>query len=214
MDERTTGLILRARPLTETSLIVQWLTKDFGRISTVAKGARGPKSPFLGKLDLFYLAELSFHPSRRSRLHILREVTVREHHEALRRDLGYLRQASYFVHLLEQTTESSTPLPGLFDLLSGVLALLPQHPPAALTVLAFELKLLDELGLGPDLSQASLSSGVRQLLQLLRAGSWTEILHPMLSQPQLDETGRFLDGLLTFHFGQAPRGRSAALLQA
>ena len=33
-------MILRTRPLTETSLIVHWLTRDFGRISTVAKGAR------------------------------------------------------------------------------------------------------------------------------------------------------------------------------
>ena len=31
-----------------------------GRISTVAKGARRPKSPFAGKLDLFYEADFSY----------------------------------------------------------------------------------------------------------------------------------------------------------
>ena len=46
MIESATGMILRTRPLTETSLIVHWLTPDFGRIATVAKGARRPKSPF------------------------------------------------------------------------------------------------------------------------------------------------------------------------
>ena len=40
MIQNATGLILRTRPLTETSLIVHWLTPDFGRIATVAKGAR------------------------------------------------------------------------------------------------------------------------------------------------------------------------------
>ena len=40
MDERTSGIILRTRPLTETSLIVQWITPDLGRVATVAKGAR------------------------------------------------------------------------------------------------------------------------------------------------------------------------------
>ena len=45
MEQRTSGLVLRTRPLTETSLIVQWLTPDFGRLSTVAKGARRSKSP-------------------------------------------------------------------------------------------------------------------------------------------------------------------------
>ncbi len=45
MDERATGLIVRTRPLTETSLIVHWLTSDLGRNATVAKGVRRQKSP-------------------------------------------------------------------------------------------------------------------------------------------------------------------------
>src|SRR5436190_23742686 len=60
MVERTQGLILRTRPLSGVSLIVQWLTPDAGRIATVAKGARRSNSPFRGKLDLFYLAYFSF----------------------------------------------------------------------------------------------------------------------------------------------------------
>src|SRR4051794_29060532 len=95
MDERTSGLILRTRPLTETSLIVHWLTADFGRLATVAKGARRPKSPFRGKLDLFYLADFTFARSSRSDLHNLREINLRETHHGLRTELAYLRQASY-----------------------------------------------------------------------------------------------------------------------
>src|SRR6185503_10337126 len=110
MVERTQGLILRTRPLTETSLIVQWLTPDAGRIDTVAKGARRPNSPFRGKLDLFYLADFSFSRSRRSDLHTLREVVLRETHNLLRQELGYLQQASYCAALVEQTTEKETPL--------------------------------------------------------------------------------------------------------
>ena len=72
MIESATGIILRTRPLTDTSLIVRWLTPNFGRMATVAKGARRLKSPFLGKLDLFYLADFSFSRSRHSDLHILR----------------------------------------------------------------------------------------------------------------------------------------------
>ena len=83
MIETATGLVLRTRPLTETSLIVHWLTPGLGRLATVAKGARRPKSPFRGKLDLFYLADFSFSRSRRSELHTLREVSLRETHSAL-----------------------------------------------------------------------------------------------------------------------------------
>ena len=149
MDERTSGLILRTRPLTETSLIVSWLTPDLGRLATVAKGARRPKSPFRGKLDLFYLADFSFARSRRSELHILREVSLRETRDALRHELAYLQQAAYCTSLIEQTTETETPLPSIYQLLNGFLAQLTLDPPQARTVLAFEIKLLNELGLQP-----------------------------------------------------------------
>src|SRR6266404_7478588 len=101
MIETAAGVVLRTRPLTETSLIVQWLTPTLGRIATVAKGARRPKSSFRGKLDLFYLADFSFSRSRRSELHTLSEVSLRETHEALRRDYDYLSQASYCAALIE-----------------------------------------------------------------------------------------------------------------
>jgi DNA repair protein RecO (recombination protein O) len=98
MVEKSTGLILRTRLLTENSLIVHWLTPELGRPATVAKGARRPKSPFRGKLDLFYVADFSFSRSRFSELHNLREIALRETHEYLRRDLRFLgnRQPTAF----------------------------------------------------------------------------------------------------------------------
>src|SRR2546428_6220095 len=157
----------RTRPLTETSLIVHWLTPDFGRIATVAKGARRSTSLFRGKLDLFYLADFSFSRSRRSELHSLREVSLREPHSALRRELGYLQQASYGAALIGQATETETPMPAIFDLMYGFLNYLPAQPPAAQTLFAFELKLLRELGLQPDLAQTKLTAGGKQLVRVL-----------------------------------------------
>lgn len=148
--EKTRGLILRVLPLTESSLIVDWLTADFGRISTAAKGARGAKSPFRGKLDLFYLADLSYARSARSELHTLREVQLREMHSALRTNLHALQQAAYCARLLVQATEKDTPLPALFELLLATIQQIASEPPKAETVLAFEVKLLTELGLAPD----------------------------------------------------------------
>ena len=142
MIQSATGLILRTRPLTETSLIVHWLTPDFGRIATVAKAARRAQSPFLGKLDLFYLADISFSRSRRSDLHTLREVGLRETHGALRQDMGRLRQAAYAASFIEQATETETPVPAVYELMREFLAGLCRNPPAPQTVLAFELKFL------------------------------------------------------------------------
>jgi DNA repair protein RecO (recombination protein O) len=211
MDERTTGLILRTRLLTESSLIVQWLTPDLGRIATVAKGARRPKSPLRGKLDLFYEADLSFARSRRSDLHILREVALRETHVALRQDLGWLRQASYAAALIEQTTESETALPTIFPLMKGFLQYLSQQPPQPLMIFAFEMKMLRELGLEPGAREATVSVGSRQILERLTVAEWAVLLRLKLSPAQTTEIRRFLHSFLIYHLTKVPAGRNAAL---
>jgi DNA repair protein RecO (recombination protein O) len=211
MTETTSGVILRTRPLTETSLIIHWLTPDLGRVATVAKGARRPKSPFRGKLDLFYLADFSLSRSQRSELHNLREVILRETHSVLREELGYLQQASYCAALVEQATETDTPVPLVFDLMMGLLGHLPIRSPQPQTLFAFELKLLNELGLRPDLAKSKLNPGTKQLLQALTESDWPHISRLVLSAAQIKELNQFLHGFLIFHLGKIPKGRNAAL---
>jgi DNA repair protein RecO (recombination protein O) len=211
MEERATGIVLRTHPLTETSLIVHWLTAERGRLATVAKGARRPKSPFRGLLDLFYLCEVSFARSRRSELHTLREVRLQEPHAALRTELGWVRQAAYGATLIEQTTETETPLPEVFELYRSLLAALSLRPPQALTIFAFEMKLLAELGLSPNLAEAALSPGASQILEKCLNASWLELFQVKLSPAQTAELQRFLHGFLLYHLSRIPPGRSAAL---
>lgn len=211
MIQSTNGLILRSRPLAETSLIVHWLTPDFGRMATVAKGARRPKSPFLGKLDLFYVADFSFSRSRHSDLHILREVILRELHPALRRNLAGLRQATYATALVEQATETETPLPAVYTLMIDFLNHLREGTSQPQTVFAFELKLLHELGLEPDWDKIGLSPGTKQIGRLLTRGGWLPGTRLKPSHVQITELREFLHGFLIFHLGRLPRGRAAAL---
>jgi DNA repair protein RecO (recombination protein O) len=211
MIEFATGLILRTRLLTETSLIVQWLTPDFGRIATVAKGARRVKSPFLGKLDLFYLADFSFSRSRRSDLHTLREIGLRETHRALRQDIRRLRQAAYAASFVEQATETGTPLPAIFELMNGFVDCLCRQKSGLQIVLAFELKLLHELGLKPDLGETKLTPGAKQIVRALMQNNWPACSRLRPTPAQADELRQFLHGFLIFHLGRLPKGRATAL---
>jgi len=211
MIESATGLILRTRPLTETSLIIHWLTPNFGRIATVAKGARRPKSPFLGRLDLFYEADFSFSRSRHSDLHNLREAVLREMHGVIRDDILKLRQAAYAAALIEQATETETPLPAVFELLRGFLDCLCRQRPLAQLVFAFELKLLRELGLNPDPQKTNLTAGAKQIVRAFLKNDWRACSQLKLAQAQTAELRQFLHGFLIFHLGRLPHGRAAAL---
>lgn len=213
MIESATGLILRTRPLTETSLIVQWLTPEFGRISTVAKGARRHKSPFIGKLDLFYLADFSFSRSRRSDLHTLREINLRETNSALRENISALRQAAYATRFIEQATETETPLPLVYELLREFLDRLRTQKPSAAIVFAFELKLLRELGLEPDWAKTNLAAGTKKIAAILSQKDFTAGGNLKLTKSQIEELRQFLHGFLIFHLGKLPKGRAAALAE-
>jgi len=209
--ENASGIILRTRPLTETSLIIHWLTPELGRLATVAKGARRPKSPFAGKLDLFYAADFSFSRSRRSDLHNLREVKLHATHGAIREDIVKLQQAAYAANFIEQATETETPLPEIFELTRNFLKSLCEQKPSAQSIFALELKLLHELGLAPELAATRLTPGAKKIVQALWETS-PDAARLKLSGAQTDELRQWLHGYLIFHLGRLPRGREAALV--
>jgi DNA repair protein RecO (recombination protein O) len=211
MIESTTGLILRTCLLTETSLIVHWLTPDLGRVATVAKGARRPKSPFQGKLDLFYAADFSFTRSRRSDLHALREVRLLETHGTIREELGRLRQAGYAVAFIEQVTETDTPLAGIYALFREFLACLCEVKPVPQIIFTFELKLLRELGQSPDTGGSNLAAGTKKIAAAMTQNDWAASRRLKLTEAQILELRQFLHGFLIFHLERLPRGRAAAL---
>ena len=209
MIESTHGIILRTRPLTETSLIVHWLTPELGRIATVAKGARRPKSPFSGKLDLFYAADFSFNHSRTSELHNLREVKLHATRSGLRDDMGKFQQAAYATAFIEQATETETPLPEIFKLVESFLNFLGANPAAPKNIFALELKFLRELGLEPDATETRLTPGAKKIVERLTAEDWKNNLR--LTDAQSAELRQWLHGFLIFHLGKLPRGRTMAI---
>ena len=145
--DTTTAILLRKTKLSDTSLIITWFTEAHGKLKTVAKGARRPRSPFAGKLDLFFEAEISFARSKRSELHTLREVALRNPRKGLRKEYPRVQLASYFVELLELVTESDHDSPELYDLLKRGLDYLDSHSANKRAMLHFEAELSRLLGI-------------------------------------------------------------------
>ena len=148
--ENATGIIIRTRKLTETSLIVSWCTDEWGLIKTVAKGARGRKSIFTGKLDLFVEAELGWVRSRSqtSELHSLREIRVMNLRATLREDYGRTVLGSYFGELVERAVETESEVPEITDLLRRGLDFLAEGGECKRALPFFEKELAGFLGVG------------------------------------------------------------------
>ncbi|MSR67003.1 MAG: DNA repair protein RecO [Pedosphaera sp.] len=211
MIEHDRGIILRSYPLRDTSLIVHWLGESFGRIATVAKAARTPKSPFRGRLDLYYLAQFTYTRSRRSELHTLREVQLIDAHQSLFTNFQLLRQIAYCSSLIEQTTEKQTPLPEAYRLFSAFLNAVSSPAKIVAPVIAFEIRWITELGFKPDLRQTRLSTESKDLLERLSKTDFSDPSDQVSSPETHRELQLFLNGFILEHLGRIPKGRSEAL---
>ncbi len=167
--DTTAAILLRKTKLSDTSLIITWFTEGHGKLKTVAKGARRPKSPFAGKLDLFFDAEISFARSRRSELHTLREAVLKNPREGLRRTFQQVQLAAYFVELIELVTESDHAAPELYDLLKRGLDYLEANAPTQRALLHFESELTRLLGIR-DKRETSAARAIGHMAGRLPAG--------------------------------------------
>ena len=139
--DTTAAILLRKRKFSDTSLIVSWCTESFGCVQTMAKGARRPKSPFGGKLDLFFEAEISIVRSRKSDLHTLTELVLKNPFAGIRSKYLRTQTAAYFVELIEICTERDHREPELFGLLHRAFGYLDANDPTARAVAHFETEL-------------------------------------------------------------------------
>lgn len=135
------AILLRKRKFSDTSLIVSWCTESLGCIQTIAKGARRAKTPFAGKLDLFYEADIAIAPSRKSTLHTLTEVALRNPFPGIRKNYVRTQTAAYFVELIEICTERDHHEPELFELLRRAFGYLDANDPNLRAMSHFEAEL-------------------------------------------------------------------------
>jgi DNA repair protein RecO (recombination protein O) len=153
--ETLNAILLRRIRFSETSLILTWFSQEAGKIKAIAKGALRSKSNFAGKLDLFFKCELSIARSNKSEIHSLREVVVCEPFLGIRSKYLNTLAGSYFMELVEETTELEHAEPEIFDLLSRALAFLEREQPTLRAVTFFEAQLAKALGMQAEESEAS-----------------------------------------------------------
>jgi hypothetical protein len=99
----------------------------------------------------------------------------------------------------------------VFDQFTKLVQALPRHPRGPRTIFAFEMKMLAELGLTPNLAETQISEGSRQILTRFVELEWPSIFRLRLSDGQIAEIGQFLQAFLTYHIGRIPRGRAGAV---
>lgn len=155
MIEKTEAIVLALRPFSRTSLMVTWLTRDFGRIVTPVKGANRPKSLFLGQIDIGYRSELLFYSHGNNGVHNIRETAPLDYREGLRGNWRASVAAGYVCSLTAQSVETLLDSPGLFDDLEEALSTLASGANPLDAIVKYEFALANRLGIRPDFSHCA-----------------------------------------------------------
>lgn len=154
-SEKSDAIVIKVFTWSETSCIATLLTRDFGRISAVAKGARRIKSPFEAALDLLAVCRIVFIPKSHDALDILTEAKLTRRFRAGSRDLMRLYCGYYVAELLLAMTEPGLVVRELYELTEETLEGLDGDQSPRELILRFELQALRLLGLQPSLLQCA-----------------------------------------------------------
>lgn len=149
-SRKTEGLVIRQVDFSETSRVVTMFTRDFGKISVLAKGAKRLKSSFEAAIDLLTRCEIVFLHKPTSSLDILTEARLVERFRASAHDVNVYYAGLYVAELLGSCSEEFDPYPRWYDAAVTTLSRLQSEADFRLTVLRFELLTLAEMGLLPE----------------------------------------------------------------
>jgi DNA repair protein RecO (recombination protein O) len=185
--EQSSAILVRLTKLSDTSLIVHWFTERAGLIKTVARGARRPASPFAGKLDLFFGAEIVWAPAKRGDLHALKEASPVEWRTGLRKTYIATLLAGYCCTLLAKAVEPGHPEPELYDLLKRALDHIDQAGASSRAMSHFERELGKLLGVSNALraSEVALREALGDLPPIRK-----ELLERLTDRGDFDSSGR------------------------
>ena len=158
-SEKTRAIVLRVVDFSESSSVVTLFTEDFGKVGALAKGAKRPKGPFEGALDLLALIRIVFLHKSSEALDLLTEAKLERRFRSSERSLARLYAGYYVAELLSELTDNGDPHRELFLAAERALAALDADGPIAETVLGFELVALREAGHAPSLAQCVVCGG-------------------------------------------------------
>lgn len=149
--EKTEAIVLRVIEFSETSVVTTLYTRDFGKITALAKGARRPKSPFEAALDRLARCAVLFLHKTSGAMSLLTEAKLLHRFRAGQRSLPRLYAGYYAAELLLDLTDEGDPQPELFEKAWRTLDALDGDAPPATTILQFELAVLRLMGNLPEL---------------------------------------------------------------
>lgn len=150
MQEKVTGMVLSGTPVGEYDKRLVILTKERGKISAFARGARRPKSSLLAACEPFTFGEFTVYRGRDS--YTVSSVEVSNYFSELREELEDIYVGMYFCEVADYFTRENLDARDVLKLLyQSLRALKVPSLSRSLVKVIFEFKMIAINGEAPRL---------------------------------------------------------------
>jgi DNA repair protein RecO (recombination protein O) len=160
-EESTAAIVLRARDYAESDRIVTLLTRDFGKLGGIAKGAKASRRRFERKLEPFSCVRLFFQRRPHGQLVFITRAEPGDLAQPiLEDDLGKIALGSYMLEVADALTREEADAAAAYDVLSAALEALGHGRPTTALRHAYELRMLRAAGFGIEFERCRLCEAV------------------------------------------------------
>lgn len=156
MIVKTEAIVLKSMKFRDTSRIVTFYTKSFGKLKAIAKGAREIKSKFGSSLQPLSYVDLIVYKKENRDLHLISQCDIRLIYKKIYSDIESMAVGLAMAELLDKVAHEEEENARLFALVTQCLKALDvakENYPSILY--AFELRMASEFGFGPSLRRCA-----------------------------------------------------------
>ena len=159
--QKTYAIALRRQDVRETSVVLTFSTRDFGKIKGILRGVRGSRALGSGggALEILSYDQIVFYERKKGDISTVSQCDLLDFFNPIRASLGRLAYASYIAELLDSVTNLYDKNEEVFDLLLNSFRLMAGESSPKRVARIFEIKLLHLLGIMPTMELCGACGG-------------------------------------------------------
>jgi len=146
---KSEAIVLSRYNFRETSLIANFYTRDFGKISGILKGIRKEPAKFASNLEPFSYNDLIFYKSRSSALHLVSQCDVKDNFHNIRNSIDKVGVAGLMMELTSVIMPQEDANDEVFNLMLESLRELEASNTPEKIMTIFKIKMLALSGFKP-----------------------------------------------------------------
>lgn len=144
---RSEAVVLSTRPYSEADKLITLFSRDFGKLTLLAKGVRRLKSRKRGGLEVF--SHIKFSAYKGKGMPVITEVETVDNFSPIRKNLKKVSVAYFFVEIVSRATREEEKHEAVYELLAWFLKGLSFRSDLKKLRREFSIELAEELGFIP-----------------------------------------------------------------